>query len=221
MLEASERRRLLELAYRSIEGGIDQPRPAPAPSQSWPAALAERRATFTTLELEGELRGCCGSLDPVRPLAEDVWHNAWASAFADPRFESVMTPEIEALQISISVLTPLEPVAFEDESDLMQRLERRVDGLVLACGARRVTFLPAVWDMVPDAGRFLAELKRKAGWTSGPLPAGTRAWRYRTESFSGTRTESLPVDRGDAMAPPASNRPCGDRPRDRRRRSGA
>lgn len=207
MLEVSERRQLLDLAYRSIENGIDRPRPAPGPGAAWPPPLVERRATFTTLSLAGELRGCCGSLDPVRPLAEDVWHNAWASAFADPRFGSVTTLEIEALQITISVLTPLEPFAFEDEFDLVQRLERHVDGLVLACGARRVTFLPAVWEMLPDTGRFLAELKRKAGWSSGPLPSGTRAWRYRTESFSGTRTESLPVERGDAMAPPAAATP--------------
>lgn len=199
MLEARERRQLLELAYRSIECGVDRPFPAPAPHEAWPPALAERRATFTTLTLAGELRGCCGSLDAARPLVEDVWHNAWASAFADPRFASVTTREIEALDISVSVLTPLEPVAFEDEFELMQRLERDVDGLVLACGARRVTFLPAVWELLPDSGRFLAELKRKAGWSSGSLPSGTRAWRYRTETFTAVRTESLPVECGDAM----------------------
>lgn len=188
MLEAEERRCLVTLAQRSIACGIDRPVPAPAPRGPLPPALLEPRATFTTLTLARELRGCCGSLDPVRPLAEDVWRNAWASAFADPRFPAVSATEFEALEIRISVLTPLEPLPFTDDCALAGDLEPGVDGLVLEIGARRATFLPAVWDMLPAPSDFLRELKRKAGWTAGGLPHGARAWRYRTESFSGSGT---------------------------------
>ena len=186
MLEAEERRCLVTLAQRSIACGIERSVPAPAPRDPLPPALLEPRATFTTLTLARELRGCCGSLDPVRPLAEDVWHNAWASAFADPRFPAVSATEFESLEIRISVLTPLEPLAFTDERTLAGDLEPGDDGLVLEIGARRATFLPAVWDMLPAPPDFLRELKRKTGWTAGGLPHGARAWRYRTESFSGS-----------------------------------
>lgn len=195
MLETHDRRRLVALAQRSIECGIGQAGPAPAPRQVLPPALLEPRATFATLTLAGELRGCCGSLDAVRPLALDVWHNAWASAFADPRFPAVAAAEIETLEITISVLTPLEPLPFTGERELIDGLEPRVDGLVLEIGARRATFLPAVWDMLPEPCDFLRELKHKAGWTRSELPRGARAWRYRTESFSGAAT----VLRRDAL----------------------
>jgi uncharacterized protein len=183
MLEASERRRLLALAQRSIASGIGSQQPEPAPREVWTPALLQRRATFTTLTQAGELRGCCGSLEPLRPLAQDIWHNAWLSAFADPRFPPVIESELDSLEIAISVLSPLEPIEFGDEFDLLCNLEPRVDGIMLSCGVRSATFLPAVWELLPEPHEFLAELKRKAGWTSA-LPPGTRAWRYRTETFS-------------------------------------
>jgi len=204
MLEAHDRRRLVALAQHSIECGIGCAGPVPAPREMLPPALLEPRATFTTLTLADELRGCCGSLDPVRPLALDVWHNAWASAFADPRFPAVAAVEIETLDITISVLTPLEPFPFTDERELIGGLEPRVDGLVLAFGARRTTFLPAVWDMLPEPRDFLRELKRKAGWASGELPRSARAWRYRTESFSGIGT----LLRDDEVEPALAGSPA-------------
>jgi AmmeMemoRadiSam system protein A len=184
MLERSERQQLLALAARSIRRGIGRREPAPAPPGDWAPALLATRAAFTTLRLAGELRGCCGSLDAKRPLAQDVWHNAWLSAFADPRFEPVAAEELAALQISISVLSPLEPVRFADEFELLRRVEPGLDGLALTIGEQRATFLPAVWEMLPQPRQFLAQLKRKAGWSGGALPADARVWRYRTESFT-------------------------------------
>lgn len=186
VLEASERERLLALARDSIQHGHGRSGPAPVPRATWPPALLAVRATFTTLTLAGELRGCCGSLEARHALAEDVWRNAWRSAYADPRFEPVDATELGRLELSISVLSLLEPVLFADERELLGRLERGVDGLVVEIGARRATFLPSVWATLPEPQRFLAELKRKAGWTGGDLPAGARAWRYRTESFAAT-----------------------------------
>jgi AmmeMemoRadiSam system protein A len=183
MLDASERCRLLHLARRSIGSGNDLYSPRPLPQEDWPAALLSPRATFVTLRIAGELRGCCGSVEPKRPLAEDVWHNAWVSAYADPRFGPVSAAEITSLEIAVSVLTPLEPIAARNDDELLATLEPGVDGLVLRCSNSGATFLPAVWDSVSDAREFLARLKAKAGWPPGYWPSGMTALRYRTQTF--------------------------------------
>jgi AmmeMemoRadiSam system protein A len=200
MFEERERQQLLALARGSIRRGLGRGSPGSVSPDAWPPALLEPRATFTTLTLAGELRGCCGSLEARVSLVQDVWRNAWLSAFADPRFEPVGATELDRLEISISVLSPLEPVAFADEFELMCRVEPGLDGLVLQIDARRATFLPAVWEMLPEPRRFLGALKRKAGWLGGTLPAGASAWRYRTESFTATREPLVLPARGAAPA---------------------
>jgi AmmeMemoRadiSam system protein A len=199
MLEPRERLRLLDLAHRSVASGVGRRQPEPSPRETWPPVLLEPRATFTTLTQAGELRGCCGTLEPVRPLAQDVWHNAWVSAFADPRFLPVSASELDALEIAISVLTPLEPIPAANEVELLCSLEPHVDGLVLSCGSQRATFLPSVWESLPDPREFLAHLKRKAGWKAGALPPGTNAYRYRTETFAATRDTNRLADSRTAM----------------------
>jgi len=191
MLELSDRARLLELARGSIARGSGGRQPGPTPEDAWSPALLEQRATFTTLTLEGELRGCCGTIEPQRALVEDVWHNAWASAYADPRFWPVSTTELGLLEIAISVLTPLEPIAAGDEAELIAALEPGVDGLVLRCGAARATFLPAVWESLPDPREFVAHLRRKAGWSADSWPRAMTAFRYRTETFRTGRDAAL------------------------------
>lgn len=183
MLEQSDRRRLLELARQSTARGLGRARPEPLPDGPWPAALCELRATFTTLTLGGALRGCRGAIEPHRALVEDVWHNAWASAFDDPRFPPVSADEIPRLAISISVLSPLEAIAAASEAELIAALEPGIDGLVLARGAARATFLPAVWQQLPDPTVFVTQLKYKAGWSASFWSQDVRAYRYRTETF--------------------------------------
>jgi len=183
MLEKSERARLLELARCSIESGLCRAGPGLTPDAAWPSRLLEPRATFTTLTLEGRLRGCCGTLEPRRPLVEDVWHNAWVSAFADPRFSPIAAGELATLEVSISVLTPLEPIAARSETELIASLQPGVDGVVICCGAACATFLPEVWQSLPEPGEFVAHLKRKAGLSGSRLSSRTRAFRYRTERF--------------------------------------
>lgn len=182
MLEESERSRLLELAHRSIARG-GRRRPEPLPQEAWSPALLEPRATFTTLTLAGELRGCCGTIEPQRLLVHDVWHNAWASAYSDMRFWPVSAVELGSLDITISVLTPLEPIAARSEAELIAGLEPGIDGLVLRCGAARATFLPAVWQSLPEAREFVRQLKSKAGWSTSFWPPEMTACRYRTETF--------------------------------------
>jgi AmmeMemoRadiSam system protein A len=127
------------------------------------AALAQPAATFVTLQLAGELRGCIGSLRPLRPLGVDVRENAIAAAFRDPRFAPVAAVEFEAISVEVSLLSTDERLDVRDEADLLARLRPDVDGLVLAYGHHRATFLPQVWEALPDPRGFLAALKRKAG----------------------------------------------------------
>ena len=128
------------------------------------AALSDPAATFVTLRQSGGLRGCIGSLEPRRPLQTDVRENALAAAFRDPRFPPLAAGEFEATSVEVSLLSPAAPIAVADEDDLVLRLRPDVDGVVLECEGRRVTFLPQVWESIPDSREFLAALKRKGGW---------------------------------------------------------
>lgn len=186
MLEKADRVQLLDLARCSVARGLGRRLPECPPSHlaTSSASLLERCATFTTLELGGELRGCCGTIEPRRPLLHDVWYNAWASAFADPRFPPVSAAELPGLSFAISVLTPLEPVPARSEAELIAALEPGADGLVLAYGSARATFLPAVWESVPEPREFLAHLWRKAGLPASLSWSEVTALRYRTETFS-------------------------------------
>jgi AmmeMemoRadiSam system protein A len=125
-------------------------------------------------------------LEPVRALGDDVWHNAFASAFDDPRFPPLAPTEFAALEIEISVLSPLEPLAVASEEELRQTLVPGRDGVVLSLGRQRATFLPKVWESLSDVGDFLGELKRKAGLPRGYWSPEVRIEIYRTERFAGT-----------------------------------
>ena len=116
-----------------------------------------------TLHLHGNLRGCIGSLEAFRPLLIDVAENAYAAAFEDPRFDPLSVEEFGELEISISILSPSEPITFSSEEDLLQKIRPGIDGLILIEGRRRSTFLPAVWEDLPNPKDFLAHLKLKAG----------------------------------------------------------
>jgi hypothetical protein len=129
-------------------------------SDAW---LAEPRATFVTLRQNGELRGCIGSLTPMRPLGHDVAANACNAAFNDPRFTPLALHELDVTEIEVSLLSMPVPVAFEDREDLFARITPGVDGVVLHVGGRRATFLPQVWEDLPSHELFFAHLLRKAG----------------------------------------------------------
>lgn len=120
-------------------------------------------ATFVTLTQSGELRGCIGSLEAHRCLGHDVRENAVAAAFRDPRFSPLKSEEFSCTKVEVSLLTAAEGIAFESEEDLLAILRPGVDGVILTQGHHRATFLPQVWDSLPDPRQFLAQLKRKAG----------------------------------------------------------
>jgi AmmeMemoRadiSam system protein A len=181
-----QRRILLEVAARSIATGLECGRPLELDPVDYPEPLRAIRATFVTLERDGALRGCIGVLDAFRPLVEDVARNAFAAAFQDPRFARLQPEECPRLTIKISVLTPPEPLEFASQSDLLDRIRPGIDGLILTEQGRRGTFLPSVWEQLPETASFLEHLKRKAGLPFGYWSDTLRVSRYTTKSFGGS-----------------------------------
>ena len=149
-----------------------------------PPALQEKGASFVTLNLHGELRGCIGMLEAYRPLAEDVAANAAAAAFNDPRFYPLSSDEFAVVKISISVLSAAEELSFCSEADLLTKIRPGIDGLILQCGNKRGTFLPSVWKELPDRELFFAHLKQKAGLPPDYWSEQIRLFRYTAEYFS-------------------------------------
>lgn len=178
-----ERRLLRALARQSIEHGLDRGRALQPEPDGYPQRLREWRASFVTLEYRSRLRGCIGALEACQPLVCDVAEHAYAAAFTDPRFPPLSPPEATELELHISVLTPPEPLACASETELLARLQPGVDGLILHEHTRRATFLPAVWDDLPDPHEFLVHLKRKAGLTPDYWSTELRFERYRAESL--------------------------------------
>ena len=125
--------------------------------------LAQPGATFVTLTQDGQLRGCIGSLEAYRPLATDVTENAIAAAFRDPRFPSLASDELARTRVEVSLLEASKTLEFVNEADALARLRPGIDGLILTHGHRRATFLPQVWESLPDRKQFITQLKLKAG----------------------------------------------------------
>ncbi len=147
-------------------------------------ALAQPGATFVTLHSRGELRGCIGSLEPVRPLGVDVRENALAAAFRDPRFPPLAAREFDATSVEVSLLSPAERIHVTGEEDLVSRLRPGIDGLILEHDGRRATYLPQVWEAIPDPRDFVAALKGKAGWPQGFWSARMNVFRYVTTKWT-------------------------------------
>lgn len=162
-LNDKQQKQLLDLARASIQQGLRNGRPLSIKLSDYDEALNQPRATFVTLERHGQLRGCIGMLQAIRPLAEDVVENAFAAAFRDPRFPPLGDDEIQDLTVHISMLSPAEPMLFNTEADLLAQLRPGVDGLILQDHGHRGTFLPSVWEQLPEPEQFLRHLKQKAG----------------------------------------------------------
>ena len=177
-LAREERESLLDIAGASIDHGLAHGQPLRIDSGEHSPALRETRATFVTLRRAGELRGCVGALEPIRPLVEDVAHSAFAAAFHDRRFTPLQPDERADLDIHISILGPLTPVPARNERELIERLRPGVHGLVFVDGPARSTFLPAVWESLPEPERFLAELRLKAGLARDHWSASVEVLRY-------------------------------------------
>jgi AmmeMemoRadiSam system protein A len=150
---------LIALARRAIASELG----LAYPEHERPSWLEQEGACFITLTREGKLRGCVGTLRPHRALGEDVRANAVAAAFHDPRFQPLAPEEFRAVALEVSVLSPLEPLFFEDEPDALRQLRPGTDGVVFEYGHHSSTFLPQVWEDLAQPADFLAHLKYKAG----------------------------------------------------------
>lgn len=182
-MEKHQQDQLKSIAFDSINYGLRHGEPLPVQLSEYPATSSEPRATFVTLHLNDQLRGCIGSLQAYRPLVQDISENAYAAAFRDPRFPPVNNDEAEQLTIHISVLSPLEDFKVVSEQDLKEKIRPNIDGLVLEYGHQRATFLPSVWESLPDASGFIAQLKRKAGMSANFWHPDMIVQRYTVEEF--------------------------------------
>lgn len=183
MYSPAHRQQLLQLAEQSISSGLEHGRPLSVNVDEFDLELQQQRASFVTLHEAGQLRGCIGSLEAHRALVEDVAENAYAAAFRDPRFGPLRKSEFELLQISISVLSPSTSIQFESEQDLIAQMRPGEDGLILREGFHKGTFLPSVWEQLPEADQFLQHLKIKAGLNPDYWSDSIQVSRYQTESF--------------------------------------
>jgi len=165
---------LLRLARAAIAHRFGQPLP-PLPDLP---ELRQPGATFVTLTQKGDLRGCIGSLEAWRPLAQDVQENALAAAFRDPRFDPLGAHEMPLTRVEVSLLTPAQAMSFSSEADALAQLRPEIDGVIFSASGRRSTFLPQVWEQLPDPAVFMARLKQKAGLPAAYWGPDVRLERY-------------------------------------------
>ncbi|HUH97662.1 MAG TPA: AmmeMemoRadiSam system protein A [Anaerolineales bacterium] len=171
-LNPQEKQSLLHIARQSLELAVRGEELPPLDQAALPACLKEPGASFVTLTVRGDLRGCIGALEPYQPLAADVREHAIAAALDDPRFPPVQPGELDQIEIEVSRLTSPRRLEYKDPDDLLVKLHPNLDGVILRDGWRRATFLPQVWEKIPDKAEFLNELCYKMG-------AAPTTWRHK------------------------------------------
>lgn len=164
-LTPDERTTLLKIARQSLVDAANSRPATPLPENLSPALL-EIGASFVTLTVRGQLRGCIGTLEAYQPLAKDVRQRAAQAATQDYRFARVRPSDVDLIHIEISRLTSPEPLPYSDPADLPRLLRPHVDGVVLSDGLHQATFLPQVWEPLPDPAEFLSHLCAKMGTQS-------------------------------------------------------
>ncbi len=183
-ISRDDARLLLGVAADAILAGFTSGSEPDVDPSAFPPALRVPKATFVTVNRDGDLMGCIGSLEPRYPLVRDVAKNAYGAIFYDPRCPRLDPSDVPDLEIHISILGEPEPMEFRDEADLVSQLRPGVDGLILEEDFARGTFLPSVWESLPEPRQFLANLKMKAGLPPSYWSRTLRVRRYTTESFS-------------------------------------
>ena len=174
---------LFGLADLGVRAGLAGEMAPTVHPDTLPAALREPTGVFVTLEVDGRLNGCIGSVVPAEPLGAAVAELAWRAAFADPRLPPLTPDDYPLLEIKLSLIGPLDPVPAGSESELAANLRPGVDGVLIRWGAANATFLPGVWTKLPDPVTFLRHLEAKAGLRPGQWPRGMEAWRYETAEY--------------------------------------
>ena len=184
-LTFEEQQTLLRLGRAAMERAVRGEKLAPLDEATLSPHLHEQGSSFVTLTIDGQLRGCIGGLEARQSLAEDVRQHAVAAALEDPRFPPVTQDELNGIQIEVSRLTRPHPLEYKDAEDLLSKLRPHVDGVILRDGMyHRGTFLPQVWEKIPDPAEFLNNLCYKMGvsknlWRNKHLDVLT----YEVEEF--------------------------------------
>ncbi len=191
-LHPAEGEKLLEIARGSIASGLRHGRALEVAAEALCGTLAAPRGVFVTLTRREALRGCIGSMESSEPLARGVADSAFGAAFRDPRFPALQHHEFTDTHIEISILSPMEPLPAESREALLAALAPGIDGLLLEEGRHRSTFLPKVWDQLPDPEQFLGHLLAKAGLPSDYWSSGLRFRRYTTTSVAEERDPGPP-----------------------------
>jgi len=182
--------RLIKVARRTIAarlGTLEDPEKVVPDRDLADPAFREKRGTFVTLKLKGQLRGCMGCLTPSESILEGIQRNAVNSAFNDPRFPALSATELDQANIDISILTEPRELEYTGGEDLLKKLRRNIDGVIIKKGGARATFLPQVWEQLPGPEDFLAHLCRKAGlspdeWRKGELGVSIYQVQYFNEN---------------------------------------
>ena len=186
-LPDADKKQLHQLALDSIQYSLDKGSSERFEStlvlDSFSEALQQHQASFVTLQINHELRGCIGTLEAYQPLVIDVVQNARSAAFHDPRFNPLSKSEFPLLETHISVLSVPEAMEFDSEKDLLQQIRPGIDGLILTAPGHRGTFLPSVWESLPTTEQFWMHLKNKAGLPQNYWNSAIKVERYTTESF--------------------------------------
>jgi AmmeMemoRadiSam system protein A len=162
-LSPTDSQYLVNLARLTIARAVEGDDIPPVVLAELTEELQQPGASFVTITIEGALRGCIGSIEPYRPLAQDVQENALGAAFRDPRFPALSTGELDAIQIELSILTQPQPLAYTSGDDLLSQLRPNIDGVIIEREWRRATFLPQVWEKLPNPIDFMSNLCKKAG----------------------------------------------------------
>jgi len=175
---------LLSVARKTIEQRLSSQNEQTQSDADLSSKFLEQRGTFVTLTTGGALRGCIGHIIPQESLIEGIRVNAINAAFQDPRFPPLTGEEWEKIKVEISILTEPKPLAYTDAQDLLQKLRPEIDGVIIRKGYHQSTFLPQVWDQLPQKEEFLSQLCRKAGlgsdaWKQGDLEVST----YQVQAF--------------------------------------
>ena len=179
-----ERWLLLKIARESINHGLNHGIAISVDADDYAGSLRHDGACFVTLKIDGELRGCVGSLTASKPMIIDTTQHAYDAAFEDHRFTKLTSDEFNRTVISISVLSSPLPMTFTDEDDLARQLRPNVDGVIMEEGIHRGTFLPAVWESLSEPHQFIDQLKLKAGFDPGYWSDKIKVSRYQAETFS-------------------------------------
>lgn len=183
-LSDMEKQTLLRIAREAIEYSLHAKPLPPLDGHSLTPSLMENGASFVTLTIRGGLRGCIGALEAFQPLAQDVREHAIAAAFEDPRFPPLSEQEFGRIAIEVSRLTAPQELNYSTSDDLLKKLRPHVDGVILKHGPRRATFLPQVWEKIPDPGEFLDQLCYKMGARPGVWrDAKVQVFIYQVEEF--------------------------------------